>query len=77
MKKSAKITITAHTDSAGRPDYNNILATKRAKAVESWLSKAGLAVADATVYGEERPAVVTKAGAREALNRRVEIAVTQ
>ena len=77
VKKDAKITITGFADRSGDFDYNNILATKRARAVENWLSKAGFSVSDATIYGEERPAVATKDGAREALNRRVEIAVTQ
>ena len=77
VKKSAMVKITAYADRAGKPEYNNILATKRAKTIENWLTKAGIAVADATIYGEERPAVATKDGAREGLNRRVEIAVTQ
>ena len=68
VKKDAKITITGFADRSGDFDYNNILATKRARAVENWLSKAGFSVSDATIYGEERPAVAPNAFAAPVLS---------
>jgi len=76
-KKGARVTVTAYADRSGSAEYNNILATKRARTVESWLTAAGVPVDAATIYGEERPAVATGDGVRQALNRRVEVGLTQ
>jgi len=77
-KKGAKISVAGFADRAGSSEYNNILSTKRTKAVATALTKAGVMIPITTeAYGEERNAVVTKDGTRELLNRRVEISVTQ
>jgi outer membrane protein OmpA-like peptidoglycan-associated protein len=74
--KGAKVSVTGFTDRAGAAAYNNVLATKRSKAVRSALIKAGIKSAiKSAAYGEEKNAVATKDGVRELLNRRVEISV--
>ncbi len=78
IKKGAKVTLSAFADRSGSVEYNNILATKRAKAVIAALKKTNI-MGDvvSTVYGEERNAVATKDGVKQNLNRRVEVFVTQ
>jgi outer membrane protein OmpA-like peptidoglycan-associated protein len=77
-KKGAKISLAAYADRAGSSEYNNILATKRAKAVYSALQKAGIKDdIGISVFGEEKNSVKTKDGVRQKLNRRVEVHVTQ
>lgn len=77
-KKGAKISLAAYADRAGSPDYNSILATKRAKAVFGALQKAGIKDdIGISVFGENKNSVKTKDGVRQKLNRRVEVFVTQ
>jgi outer membrane protein OmpA-like peptidoglycan-associated protein len=77
-QKGAKVSLAGFTDRAGASDYNNILATKRAKVVFSALIKAGVKSKIGTAaYGEERNAVPTKDGVAEVLNRRVEVLITR
>ncbi|MBT5047906.1 MAG: OmpA family protein [Rhodospirillaceae bacterium] len=77
-KKGAKISLAAFADRAGSPEYNNILATKRAKAVFGALQKAGIKDdIGISVFGEEKNSVKTKDGVKQKLNRRVEVLVTQ
>jgi OOP family OmpA-OmpF porin len=78
MKKGAKVSLSAFADRSGSADYNNILATKRAKTVYSALNKSKIK-GDITmkVLGEEQNAVATKDGVKQNLNRRVEIFVFQ
>lgn len=75
--KSAKVSISGHTDRAGANDYNMQLSLDRANAVAAALVKAGVAKANIarSHHGEERPAVATEDGKKEPRNRRVEITV--
>ena len=78
VKKGAKVSLAAYTDRAGTAEYNNILASKRAKEVFGALQKAGIKNdIGVTVFGEKQNTVVTKDGVKERLNRRVEVSVTQ
>jgi len=78
VKKGATISLAGYADRSGSVDYNKILSGRRAKVVADALSNAGVAgKIAATAYGEARNAVETKDGARERLNRRVEVSVTQ
>jgi OOP family OmpA-OmpF porin len=78
VKKGAKVSLAAYTDRAGSTEFNNVLASKRAKEVYSALSKAGIkSDIGVAVFGEEQPSVATKDGMKERLNRRVEVTVTQ
>ena len=78
VKKGAKVSLAAYTDRAGTNEYNNILASKRAKEVYSALEQAGIkSDIGVAVFGEENPSVATKDGVKEKLNRRVEVTVTQ
>ncbi len=78
LKKGAKVSIDAFADRAGSVEYNYILATKRAKTVSAAIDGSKVkGDINVVVSGEERPAVATKDGARQALNRRVEVSVTQ
>ena len=78
VKKGAKVSLAAFTDRAGPSEYNNILASKRAKEVFGALESAGIkGDIGVIVLGEEQPTVVTEDGVKERLNRRVEVSVTQ
>jgi len=78
IKKGAKVSIESFTDRAGSVEYNYILATKRAKTVSAAIDASKVeGDIGVIVSGEERPAVATKDGAKQALNRRVEVSVTQ
>lgn len=73
----AAIYVTGHTDRAGDATYNRALAQKRAANVAVALSLRGIKLAriDEWQLGESDPAVQTKDGVAEALNRRVEILI--
>jgi OOP family OmpA-OmpF porin len=78
VKKGAKVSLAAFADRAGSPEYNNILASKRAKEVFGAMENAGIkGDIGVVVLGEEQPSVATKDGVKERLNRRVEVSVTQ
>jgi outer membrane protein OmpA-like peptidoglycan-associated protein len=78
IKKGAKVSLAAYTDRAGSPEYNNILASKRAKEVYSALENAGIkSNIGVAVFGEEKSSISTKDGVKERLNRRVEVSFTQ
>lgn len=78
VKKNAKVSLSAYTDRSGSTEYNNILASKRAKAVYAALEKAGIkSEIGVSVFGEEQNTVKTNDGVKERLNRRVEVSVTQ
>jgi outer membrane protein OmpA-like peptidoglycan-associated protein len=72
---AASLTLRGHADRAGGNRYNAILSRHRAKAVyealRSWGVEAGRLEFD--MAGEEEPAIATRDGEREALNRRVVI----
>ncbi len=78
VKKRAKVSVAAFADRSGSTEYNDNLAIRRATAVLLALKKSGVKnEIRTTIYGEGRNAVATKDGARERLNRRVEVSVKQ
>lgn len=78
VKKNAKVSLSAFADRSGSAEYNNILATKRAKAVYAAIKKAGVKnEIGISVFGEEKNSVSTKDGMRQRLNRRVVVTIVQ
>lgn len=71
----ANITLAGHTDKSGSSAYNQRLSKRRADAVLSALVARGIPanVVTEQAFGEDRPAVPTADGVKEARNRRVEI----
>ncbi|MGQ0676722.1 MAG: OmpA family protein [Rhodospirillales bacterium] len=71
----ASITLAGHTDKSGSSAYNQRLSKRRADAVLSALVARGVPASVVTeqAFGEDRPAVPTADGVKEARNRRVEI----
>jgi len=69
------ILIGGHTDTSGDASYNNVLSTKRAKAVTMMINEAGFGgdLVRTTVFGEDYPARNTGDGVKNNVNRRVEI----
>jgi OOP family OmpA-OmpF porin len=67
--------LSGHTDRVGTADYNLAKSQRMAGSVARYLSDHGVLEARITTiaYGEARPAVPTADGARNPLNRRVEI----
>ena len=72
-----KIEISGHTDSKGANDYNLALSENRAKAVVSYLIKAGIAANRLTSkgYGEEQPISTNDTDEGRQLNRRTEFKI--
>lgn len=72
---NVQITINGHTDRAGAEPYNLALSEQRAKLVKQALIELGVAetVLHYFAFGESDPQLPTDDGAREPLNRRVEI----
>jgi len=75
LAKPRGITITGHTDKAGRSKYNFDLSMRRIESVVKALmvGKVPDSRILATAYGQDRPLVQTKEGKRQKQNRRVEI----
>jgi len=75
--RAVRLVVGGHADRAGPRPYNLVLSRRRAEAIEQALVGRGLDRGRMTVvaHGERRPRVATPDGAREALNRRVEIVV--
>ena len=73
----ANITLAGHTDKSGSSAYNQRLSKRRADAVLSALVARGVPANIVTeqAFGEDRPAVPTADGVKEARNRRVEITI--
>jgi len=73
----ANITLAGHTDKSGSSAYNQRLSKRRADAVLSALVARGVPanVVTEQAFGEDRPAVPTADGVKEARNRRVEITI--
>ena len=71
----AEISVTGHTDRAGKPAYNMALSLRRAEAVRQALIRHAVPAALIRVAGkgESAPRISTPDGMREAINRRVEI----
>ncbi|NYT42963.1 OmpA family protein [Sphingomonas sp. R-74633] len=67
--------LSGHTDRVGTTDYNLGKSQRMAASVARYLSDHGILPAriSTIAYGETRPAVATADGARNPLNRRVEI----
>ena len=76
---SATISVSGHTDTVGKPSYNDRLSDRRAKAVQAELERDGIAAGSITTVadGENSLLVPTGEGVREPRNRRVEIVVPQ
>ncbi len=70
--------LDGHTDSMGTTEYNQGLGERRANAVKQYLQSKGVNASDIVVtsYGEVRPAATNDNDEGRALNRRVEIFVT-
>ena len=75
---AAMVRVSGHADRAGPEGHNLALSRQRAREVVAALRRVGLAdVGVATMaFGEEKPAIRTPNGKREARNRRVEIELT-
>jgi peptidoglycan-associated lipoprotein len=69
---SQRIVIEGHCDSSGTPEYNIALGERRAKAVETFLTNAGVSRSQISVvsYGEEKLAVQGTSDYAMAQNRR-------
>lgn len=72
---NARININGHADRAGTDAYNMTLSEQRAQLVMKALEAAGVSaeIMQYFAFGETDPQVPTDEGAREPLNRRVEI----
>jgi OOP family OmpA-OmpF porin len=75
----ADISVTGHTDRAGKADYNMDLSLRRAQVVRESLIRHSVpgALIRIAGKGESLPRVQTADGVREAINRRVEINFTK
>jgi outer membrane protein OmpA-like peptidoglycan-associated protein len=75
---SYKITLAGNTDTVASNAYNQVLSEKRAASVKAALTAAGIDATKITTVGngETKNAVPTKDSVPEALNRRVEIEIT-
>ncbi len=71
--KPGSIAVIGHTDRAGSNDYNAGLSKMRAARVAKALTERGLSQVKTSSYGETKPWMGTADGARQALNRRVEV----
>jgi len=73
-----RILVEGHTDSVGSKDANNLLSRKRADAVVTALIAMGLDTARATTvgYGEDFPVADNLSDTNRALNRRVEVYIS-
>jgi outer membrane protein OmpA-like peptidoglycan-associated protein len=71
------LVINGHTDNVGNPGKNLILSEGRAKAVQDYLIKKGIASSRLTAkgYGDTQPVVENTTNANKAKNRRVELIV--
>lgn len=67
--------LSGHTDRTGTAEYNIAKSQRMAASVARYLSDHGVLETRITTiaYGEAKPAVATKDGVREPMNRRVEI----
>jgi peptidoglycan-associated lipoprotein len=74
-RKTTKISVEGHTDSAGGREYNLALGQKRAEAVRRAMALSGLneSQIEAVSFGKEKPADLGGDDAAAAKNRRAEI----
>lgn len=77
--KTGRIRVEGHTDSTGRAAFNKSLSEERAKAVASYLTKAGVAAdrIEAVGHGQENPIASNSTVAGRAQNRRIEFRVVE
>lgn len=76
--KSARISVSGHTDSTGSADANKILSENRARNVAKFFVEVGGIDAkriQAQGYGQEKPVASNQTAEGRALNRRVEILI--
>lgn len=75
--QTARVEISGHTDSDGAEDYNQALSEERARAVASYLGRAGVDPArlEARGFGETRPVGDNSTSEGKAMNRRIEFVV--
>jgi len=70
------VVLSGYADRAGAANYNVRLSQRRVAAVRDAIRRAGVNVQfSVSSFGEERPAVQTVDGVREARNRRVEVRI--
>lgn len=74
-----EVRLDGHTDSVGPEAYNQGLSERRAKAVETYLERNGIAASRVSSrgFGESRPAYSNDTEEGQAKNRRTEITVLQ
>ena len=74
-RKTVRIVVSGHTDTAGSLQYNEKLSRLRAAAIAEALAQQGVPrnVTTVEAFGQLRPAVATADDVREPANRRVEI----
>ena len=79
MNPSLHIELSSHTDDQGSDKYNDRLSLLRGQAVEAWLRARGVDASRMTAagYGKRKPLVANDSEEHRALNRRVEIKVTE
>jgi opacity protein-like surface antigen len=72
-----RIEVNGYTDTSGKPQYNQGLSVRRAKAVAAELTKDGVPTSAIAIqgFGDTHLLVATGPGVREPQNRRVEIIV--
>ncbi|MFP3943421.1 MAG: OmpA family protein [Alphaproteobacteria bacterium] len=70
---AASVLLEGHADRSGPARYNMGLSERRARAVADALQERGVTVTGVRWFDEQLPAVPTGDGAREPLNRRVEV----
>ena len=79
MNPSLHVELSSHTDDQGSEKYNDRLSLLRGQAVEAWLRARGVEPSRMTAvgYGKRKPLVVNDSEEHRALNRRVEIKITE
>jgi OOP family OmpA-OmpF porin len=78
LSSATTVKITGHTDSSGKPAYNQKLSVKRAEAVRAYLISLGVDASKLEVagMGADKPIADNKTKEGRAKNRRVEVEVT-
>ena len=76
-RESADVSVVGHTDTAGKPEANALLAYERASSIATLLRERGLQAATLTIesQGEKNLLVPTPDETPEPRNRRVEITI--
>ena len=74
-----KVSVQGHTDNVGGEGYNNRLSEKRASAVLSYLKSKGLPPSriSTEAFGFHQPATTNDTDEGRAINRRVEIRLSE